>query len=89
MGQFQKTSRVVPGEVRGAYQIALPIAVVDKIPRISSSVIRKRISLPISLVRRIFTHEVLQFLYVYASAVDAIARAQDFVDIFDKPVKAI
>ena len=89
MGQIQKTSKLGPGEVRGTYQIALPIAVVDKVPRISSSVIRKRVSLPISLVRRIFAHEVLQFLYVYASAVDAIARAQDFVDICDKALKAI
>ena len=77
------------GDLQATYQIALPITVVNEIPRIASSVIGERISFPVGLVGRVLAHEVLQLLYIYTSAVDAIAKAQDHVDILYKPVETI
>lgn len=89
MDQFSVTPEADPGEISGTYKVAFSVTVIDKIPRISSGVICKGIPFPISLVRRVRAHKVLQFVHVYASTVDAIAWAQDCVDILDQLMEII
>jgi hypothetical protein len=57
------------------YQVTLPVAVVHKVPGVSSRVIRKGVASPLALARTILGHDVLKFLHIDTSAVDAIARA--------------
>ena len=79
-----------PARLHGnTYQIALAVAVVDQVPCVSSAVVGKCISIPVCLVGGIFLHKPLQLLYIYPSAVDAIARTEDGVDVLYKLMKAI
>ena len=71
------------------YQVGFPVPSVDQIPRIGPGEIRKRISLPLVLVRSVFGHDVFQLLYIHSSTINAIARSEDHVDIVDKLVKGI
>lgn len=84
-----QNKRVEFREGQDTHQVALAVAVVHKVSRISSSIIRERISLPVCLVGRIVRHKTLELLHVYPRAIYAIARAQDVVDLVDKLVETI
>jgi hypothetical protein len=71
------------------YQVTLAIAIIHKVSRVSSTIIRERISLPVCLVGRILRHQALELLDVYPRAIYAIARAEDVIDLVDKLVETI
>ena len=74
---------------RDTHQVTLAIAVVHKVSRISSGIIRERISLPVRLVGRILRHKPLELLHVNPRAINAIARAEHVVDLVNKLVETI
>lgn len=70
-------------------KIALPIPTVHKITRIRSAKVCKGVFCPLFVRAGVAAHGALQLLDIDPSAVDAVAGAEDLVDVGDEAVESV
>lgn len=72
-----------------AYQIALPIALVDEVPRVRPAGIAQRILLPLVVVGDVAFHQPLDIHRVYVVGVETRAGPQRAAEVLDQLVECV